>query len=134
MATTAKGLRYPVATDPLNQGATAIQNLATDVDARLPAQTVYATAAVLASVPIAAAATFGTVTVSWPASRFTQPPVPLTQLVSSAGAATKATVLVTAVTATSVTVRLDLAAAAASAVSYGVYVLGVQMLSGASVG
>jgi hypothetical protein len=33
MGTTASGLRYPEPTDPVNQGADAIKNLATDVDA-----------------------------------------------------------------------------------------------------
>jgi hypothetical protein len=34
MGTTASGLRYPEPTDPVNQGATNMKNLATDVDPR----------------------------------------------------------------------------------------------------
>ena len=48
-ATTPKGLPYPASTDPVSQGAAAIQALALAVDARIPG--IYANAAALPASP-----------------------------------------------------------------------------------
>jgi hypothetical protein len=69
MANTAKGYRYPATTDPVAQGATAIQNLATDVDTKAG---VFASGQ--AAIPVTANNTNMTLTVTFPAGRFTAAP------------------------------------------------------------
>jgi hypothetical protein len=68
MPNTTNGYPYPATSDPVAQGATAIQNLAQAIDTR-----VRATAAGQVAVSVNAAAT-GSATVTFPAGRFTATP------------------------------------------------------------
>lgn len=103
-ANTAKGFPYPLPTDPLTNGATAIKNLATAVDTRLG---VLASGTV--SVNVTTGGTPATVTVTFPVGRFTVAPTvvagPLSSAANSnvqaaAAAATLTSVVISAVRAT----------------------------------
>lgn len=69
-ANTAKGYPYPLGTDRLMDGDDSIHNLAEAVDSKLGVA-----AAGYASVPIASGSAQGTVTVTFPAGRFTAAPI-----------------------------------------------------------
>jgi hypothetical protein len=68
MPSTANGYRYPAASDPVAQGATAIQNLAQDVD-DLNGRGAFGKVDIVGT-----GTTSATVSVTFPAGRFTQPP------------------------------------------------------------
>ncbi len=94
--TTNFGFDYPTSTDYVKDGATAIQTLADDVDARFgddanyPDQIVNVVSGVSLPLPFAIAAGIHTVTsslsITFPASRFTQAPIIVTNLYSTANA------------------------------------------------
>lgn len=71
-STTSKGYPYPVGTDRVMDGDDAIKSLAEKVDAALGVQ-----AAGQVSCPVAAASTTYTVTITFPAGRFTAAPIPV---------------------------------------------------------
>jgi hypothetical protein len=58
MGTTSTGLRYPEPTDPVNQGATAIKNLATDVAGKYPTMQAGTQAITLAGGGVTASVVF----------------------------------------------------------------------------
>lgn len=81
MPNTASGYPYPAQSDPVAQGATAIQNLATAIESKLGAM-----AAGIALVPIPVVGTTYALSVTFPAGRFTSAPsaiMTLAQNVSS---------------------------------------------------
>lgn len=69
MGTTTKGYRYPETTDPVAQGATAIKNLATDVDTKASVS-----AAGTAVITVTANNANMTTSVTFPAGRFSATP------------------------------------------------------------
>jgi len=75
MANTARGYPYPLSSDPVAQGATAIQNLAQAVNDRAG---VAASGTV--TIQVTTANTAASVSVVFPAGRFTAAPVVLTTL------------------------------------------------------
>lgn len=78
MGTTPNGYPYPEDTDPVAAGAQAIKAVATKVDTAL-----RASAAGKATINVSAAS-LGTVTVTFPAGRFTAPPA-ITAVVDNSG-------------------------------------------------
>jgi len=99
--TTNFGITYPTSTDLVKDGATAIQTVATGFDTRLgdvtnyPNQIVNVVSGV--SRPVAYASNTGQVTftgsatISFAAGRFSQPPLVMAMLVSTANSATSVT-------------------------------------------
>ncbi len=96
---TSRGFPYPLSSEPLSAIATAIQNLAVAVNTR-----VGAVASGVANVPVTSSA-IGTLNITFPAGRFTAPPV-----VTACAQNSVYNGMVNAVTATGCTVaarRLD---------------------------
>lgn len=67
--TTSRGFRYPLDADPVNDGALAVRNLANDVNNKVG---VFASGTATVTV---SASDSGNVIVTFPAGRFTTPPV-----------------------------------------------------------
>lgn len=65
MPSTSSGFRYPAQSDPVAQGATAIQNLANDIEGKVG---VFAAGNVTVTMPVVG--TVGSTTVTFPAGRF----------------------------------------------------------------
>ncbi|WP_408898639.1 hypothetical protein ACJ5H2_05900 [Nocardioides sp. R1-1] len=69
--TTSRGFRYPDDTDPVNDGALAVRNLANDVNTKVGA---HASGSVNVSVPAGDSSGSGSVIVAFPVGRFTAAP------------------------------------------------------------
>lgn len=98
MPNTSNGYPYPAQSDPVAQGATAIQNLAQAVDTKLGVL-----AAGAASVPISAIGTVGNTTVTFPAGRFPSAPVAVVTTTQNASLPQNSTSSAAAITATGFT-------------------------------
>jgi hypothetical protein len=111
MATTARGYPYPLSSDPVAQGATAIQNLAQAVNDKVGAAAMGTAVCALSASNISTATT-----VVFPAGRFTAVPLMFASSVqslyaasvSSAVTTTSGTVYARRIDGTSVTANINI--------------------------
>jgi hypothetical protein len=133
MGVTAKGLPYPESSDPVYQGADAIKALAQKLDAMVPA----AMAAGANTVTYGAAASSASVVVTFPAGRFTQPPLVAMAIYSVTALVVASIAEGTPITTTSMTViavHRDSGQTLGTATAVRFWWQAVQMLPGASPG
>lgn len=128
MATTPKGYPYPVGTDRVRDGDDVIHALADKLDATVP----YAMAAGSTAIAVTNAPS-GTTTVTFPAGRFTQPPLVVATVVGSSSPNFFAGVN-PAPTAAGMTVRCTHVELSNTTATVTVHWIAIQMLPGASPG
>ena len=149
MATTTNfGFETPDDTDLVKDGALAMRTLGNNIDARFgnvatyPSQIVNVVSGVSRPVPFAtyagaatltfSASTSASVTVTFPASRFTQSPLVVVAGTGTSGSFSTITLRTSSVTTTSAQINGNLSASTTG--SFAAWLIAIQMTSAASAG